>query len=115
VSVIFGRMLPGVEASPLVIAAGVAIVIIANSAISDFLVRRARRLGYHTTTRQFIGTLAVNLAIVAIGQLILEVLNGPTLQHALIFVLLLSVIVTFYDRYRPIHIARFGTGANPPD
>ena len=115
VSVIFGRMLPGVEASPLAIAAGVAIVIIANSAISDFLVRRARRLGFHTTTRQFIGTLAVNLGIVGVGQLILAVLNGPSLQHALIFVLLLSVIVTFYDRYRPIHIARFGTGANPPD
>jgi len=115
VSVIFGRMLPGVEASPLVIAVGVAIVIVVNSAISDFLVRRARRLGFHTTTRQFLGTLAVNLAIVAIGQVLLEVLRGQTLQHALIFVLLLSVIVTFYDRYRPIHIARFGSGANPPD
>jgi hypothetical protein len=115
VSVIFGRMLPGVEASPLVIAAGVAIVIVANSAISDVLVRRARRLGFHSTTRQFIGTLAVNLAIVAIGQLILEAIRGQTLQHALVFVLLLSVIVTFYDRYRPIHIARFGSGANPPD
>jgi hypothetical protein len=46
---------------------------------------------------------------------LLEVLRGQTLQHALVFVLLLSVIVTFYDRYRPIHIARFGSGANPPD
>ena len=115
VSVIFGRMLPGVEASPLVIAVGVAIVIVVNSAISDFLVRRSRRLGFHSTTRQFIGTVAVNVAIVAVGQLILNVLHGPTLQHALVFVLLLSVIVTFYDRYRPIHIARFGSGANPPD
>ena len=115
VSVIFGRMLPGVEASPLVIAVGVAIVIVVNSAISDFLVRRARRLGFHSTTRQFLGTLAVNLAIVAIGQVLLEVLRGQTLQHALVFVLLISIIVTFYDRYRPIHIARFGTAENPPD
>ena len=72
------------------------------------------RLGYHTATRQFLGTVAVNVAIVAVGQLILNVLNGPTLQHALVFVLLLSVIVTFYDRYRPIHVARFGTAENPP-
>jgi len=56
-----------------------------------------------------------DVAIVAVGQLILNVLHGPTLQHALVFVLLLSVIVTFYDRYRPIHIARFGSGASPPD
>ncbi len=115
VGVIFGRMLPGVEASPIAIAVGVAIVIVVNAAISDWLVRRARRLGYHTATRQFLGTLAVNVAIVAAGQLILNVLNGPTLQHALVFVLLLSVIVTFYDRYRPIHVARFGTAENPPD
>ena len=86
-----------------------------NAAISDWLVRRARRLGYHTATRQFLGTVAVNVAIVAVGQLILNVLHGPTLQHALVFVLLLSVIVTFYDRYRPIHVARFGTAENPPD
>jgi hypothetical protein len=107
VSIIFGRMLPGVEASPLVIAVGVAIVIVVNAAISDYLIRQATRLGYHTTTRQFIGTLAVNLAIVAIGQFLLEALRGQTLQHALIFVLLLSLIVTFYDRYRPIHVTRF--------
>jgi hypothetical protein len=115
VGVIFGRMLPGTDPSPVAVAIGVAIVIVVNSAISDFLVRRARRLGYHTATRQFVGTFAVNAAIVLIGQLILDVLHGPALQHALVFVLLLSVIVTFYDRYRPIHIARFGTGANPPD
>ncbi|HEX5013027.1 MAG TPA: hypothetical protein VFV72_02625 [Candidatus Limnocylindrales bacterium] len=107
VSIIFGRMLPGVEASPLVIAAGVAIVIVVNAAISDYLVRQATRLGYHTTTRQFIGTLAVNLGIVAMGQVLLEVLRGQTLQHALIFALLLSLIVTFYDRYRPMHVTRF--------
>jgi hypothetical protein len=107
VSIIFGRMLPGVDDSPLVIATGVAIVIIVNAAISDYLVRRATSLGYHTTTRQFIGTLAVNLAIVAVGQLVLDALHGPTLEHALIFVLLLSLIVTLYDRYRPIHVTRF--------
>jgi hypothetical protein len=107
VSIIFGRMLPGVDASPIGIAVGVAIVIIVNGAISDYLVRRATRLGYHTAIRQFLGTLAVNLAIVAVGQLVLEALSGPTLEHAYIFVLLLSLIVTLYDRYRPVHVTRF--------
>jgi hypothetical protein len=113
VSIIFGRMLPGVDASPLAIAAGVAVVIAINGAVSDWLIRRARQLGYHTATRQFIGTLAVNLAIVGIGQLVLDVLRGPTLEHALVFVLLLSLIVTLYDRYRPMNFARFGTPQRP--
>ena len=113
VSIIFGRMLPGVEASPLGIAVGVAVVIVVNGWISDYLIRRARTLGYHTATRQFLGTLVVNVVIVEVGQLILDVLRGPTLQHALVFVLLLSLIVTLYDRYRPIHVARFDGERGP--
>jgi hypothetical protein len=113
VSIIFGRMLPGVEASPLGIAVGVAIVIVVNGWISDWLIRRARTLGYHTATRQFLGTLVVNIVIVEIGQLILDVLQGPTLYHALVFVLLLSLIVTLYDRYRPIHVTRFDGERGP--
>jgi hypothetical protein len=114
VSIIFGRMLPGVDASPLAIAVGVAVVIVINAAISDWLIRRARQLGYHTTTRQFLGTLAVNLAIVAVGQLVLDVIRGPTLEHALVFVFLLSLIVTLYDRYRPMNFARFGPPPSKP-
>jgi hypothetical protein len=49
----------------------------------------------------------MNLGIVLVGQLLLDVLRGPTLEHALVFVLLLSLIATLYDRYRPIHVARF--------
>jgi hypothetical protein len=115
VGVIFGRMLPGVEASAIAIAAGVAVVIVVNAAISDWLVRRARRLGYHTATRQFLGTFAVNISIVLVGGLVLRLINDRTLEHALVFVTLISIIVTFYDRYRPIHVARFGTAENPPD
>jgi hypothetical protein len=113
VSIIFGSMLPDVQASPLGIAAGVAIVIVVNGWISDFLIRRARTLGYHTARRQFLGTLVVNIVIVEVGQLILDVLRGPTLQHALVFVLLLSLIVTLYDRYRPINVTRFDGERGP--
>src|SRR5262245_45687010 len=115
VGVIFGQMLPDTASNPLGIAVGVTIVIIVNTAISDWLIRHARRLGYYTATRQFLGTLAINPAIVLLGRPLVDVLQGATLQHALVDVLLLSLIVTLYDRYRPIHIARFGTGVHPPD
>jgi hypothetical protein len=32
------------------------------------------------------------------------------LEHAVVYVLLLSVIVTAYDRYRPLYKARFADG-----
>jgi len=35
------------------------------------------------------------------------------LEHALVFVSLLSLIVTAYDRYRPLYKARFADGPLP--
>ena len=37
-------------------------------------------------------------------------LSGVQIQHAIVFVLLISVIVTGYDRYRPLYKARFANG-----
>jgi hypothetical protein len=113
VSIIFARMLPGIDEAPMGIALGVGIVIIVNAAISEALVRRAGVLDYHTATRQFARTLLVNLAIVGLGVLFLQFVSGPVLEHALVFVLLLSLIVTLYDRYRPIFLARFPVPERP--
>jgi cytochrome b subunit of formate dehydrogenase len=54
-------------------------------------------------------TLAVNLAIVAVA-FVIGTLSGLQIQHAIVFVLLISVIVTGYDRYRPLYKARFSNG-----
>ena len=113
VSIVFGEMLPGVEGNPIQIVIGVAFVILVNALVADWLVRRAIVLGQHSVVRQFVATTAVNLGIVLAGQFVLDVLRGPTLEHALVFVLLLSLIVTLYDRYRPIHVARFEDEPTP--
>jgi hypothetical protein len=107
VSIVFGQMLPGIDTSPFQIAAGVAVVIVVNALVADWLVRRAIVLGRYSVVGQFVVTTAVNIGIVLVGQLVLDVLRGQTLEHALVFVLLLSLIGTLYDRYRPIHVARF--------
>jgi hypothetical protein len=52
--------------------------------------------------------LALNVAIVAVAGFLLRIANAEPIQHALVFVLLLTLIVTLYDRYRPVHLARFG-------
>jgi hypothetical protein len=107
VSVIFGRMLPGVEAQPLVVAAGVILVILASTVISEAMVRRGS--GWDTVMRQFGVMLVVNIAIVLVGRLVVAALTDRSIEHALVFVLLITLIVTLYDRYRPIHLARFAT------
>lgn len=105
VSVIFGQMLPGEEESPLGIAIGVAAVILVNTAVSEYFIRRGRRWG--SVINQFGLMLALNVAIVAIPGMLLRLLEAEPLQHALVFVLLLTLIVTLYDRYRPVHLTRF--------
>jgi hypothetical protein len=107
VSVIFGRMLPGVEASPLATAIGVALIILASTVVSEAMVRRGS--GWDTAVRQFAVMLAVNIGIVLVGRVLVESLTDRHIENALVFVLLITLIVTLYDRYRPIHLARFAT------
>ena len=105
ISIIFGRMLPGVDATPLAVIVGVALVIVANTIISEAMIRRGT--AWATMVRQFAAMLVVNIAIVLVGRFIFEAVSDRQLEHALVFVLLLTLIVTLYDRYRPIHLARF--------
>ena len=105
VSIIFSRMLPGSDPTAIDVLIGVAFVVVVNTAISSLLVRRGDRP--HGAGQQFVVTLGINVAIVLAGQFAMATLRGVQLEHALVFVLLLSVIVTAYDRYRPLYKARF--------
>jgi hypothetical protein len=105
VSVIFGRMLPGVEAAPMAVAMGVALIIVASTAVSEAMVRRGT--GWDTAIRQFAVMLAVNIGIVLVGRVVVAALTDRQVEHALVFVLLVTLITTLYDRFRPIHLARF--------
>ena len=105
------RMLPDVDVSAVDLLIGVAVVVVANTAISSALVRRGDRP--HGAVAQFVLTLAINVGIVLVGQLVVSGLRGTQLENALVFVLLLSLIVTCYDRYRPLYKARFANGPLP--
>ena len=105
VSIIFGRMLPGVDATPLETALGIVIIIFVNTAITEALVRQGA--SWQSAVTQFVVMLVINLGIVAVGQALISSLTDQRLEHALVFAGLLTLIVTLYDRYRPIHVARF--------
>ena len=107
VIVIFGRMLPGVDATPLETAVGVDRRSSSPTRPSPRRSSDRARPG-QSAVRQFAVMLAINLPIVAVGPVHPDVADRPPrLEHALVFAGLLTLIVTLYDRYRPIHVARF--------
>ncbi len=105
VSVIFSRMLPDIDAAPWTIAVGVGLVIVVDTMLSEWVTRAGR--AQSTTIRHFGALLVANIVILVVGQVLMGFLAGRILEHAFVFVLLLTLIVTLYDRYRPIHLARF--------
>lgn len=105
-TVIFSKMLPTSNASLTKIAVDVTLFVIANTVASHFLARRGTRIASGIV--HFLVVLAGNIALVLVGRLIF----GGTINwfNATFFVLILSLIVTLFDRFQPIHLARFPRG-----
>jgi len=105
VSVIFAKVL-GVEAEPLQLTIIVSIVVIANAGLSTLLERRG--FGPTAALRQFVFTGLLNLGIVGVLGLVYRVAGSPfDLTTAFVYLLLITLLVTLYDRYRPEYVARF--------
>ena len=108
VSIIFAQVLPGVQASNLEVAIGVAFVIIVNTLLSHWLAQRGADWG--SVLRQFIVMSVVNFGLVLVYAFLLPNFDGSiALVNTLFFALLLTLIVTLYDRYRQVHVMRFAT------
>ena len=106
VSTIFGKMLQ-VEAGVVELAVLIGIVVVANAALSTWLARYG--FGPGPALRQFIVMGLLNVGIVAV-MLLVNLLGDSTDPGRLtFFVLLITLLVTLYDRYRPEYLARFAT------
>ena len=104
---IFGQVLPDVDASNLDIAIGVAVVLIINTVVSEFLTRRG--VDWRSVFTQFVAMAAINAGIaVAFYYLLRSADDSIHLGSTLFFLLLITLVVTLYDRYRPFSLARFG-------
>ena len=105
VSIIFGEMLD-VHAKPLEMAAIVSIIVVGNAVLSTLLERQG--FGPGPALRQFIVTGLLNVAVVIVLYLIFELLGSPLNgENTVFFVVLITLLVTLYDRYRPEYVARF--------
>jgi len=111
VSMCFGQVLPGVQATNLQFALGVPVIVIVNTALSHWLARRG--FGWAFSLWQFFALAAVNL----IGLLVYAFLrtrfdDAVSVVNILFFVLLLTLLITLFDRYRQVYLMRFsGSGS----
>lgn len=104
VSAIFSQILPGVSASRLQIAIGVAVWVVLNTVLSEWLARRG--VDFSSALRQFGIMVGVNLGIVAVVSTLLLDDRDLDTGATFFFALLLALMITFYDRYRPLYLAR---------
>ncbi|MGY4768786.1 hypothetical protein ACXC9Q_17885 [Kribbella sp. CWNU-51] len=102
ISVIYGRVLPGVEASSLQIFLAVAFYAIVNAGLGLWAAKRGH--SWESAGVSFAVVFATNVVLVAVADLLLTRGDGRLqLTDTLFFVFLFSILTTLYDRYRPIH------------
>ncbi len=105
VSIIFASMLPNIDATPLQMSFGVGFVVLGNALVSHWLASRG--VSWKSFGTQFAALTGINVLIAIAGTFILPMFDGEArLRDILFFVLLLTVLVSFYDRYRAIHDLR---------
>ncbi len=97
VSVIFAQIVPDIRSGNLGVAVGVVVLVVLNAIVSEWIYRRG-----HSWTNSFtavVAMLVINLAIVFADSLLSPRRDAPTLV-TLFFVLLLSMLIALFDRYR---------------
>jgi len=109
VSISFAHVLVGVQATDIELAAGVAFVVIMNTALSHWLARRGHGVAF--TLQQFVVLVSAN-SFVMLVYVVFRRIAGDyvAVGNALFFVILFSLLVTLFDHYRQVYLMRFNEG-----
>ncbi|MFL6167678.1 MAG: hypothetical protein ACJ710_15465, partial [Ornithinibacter sp.] len=111
-STIYARILPGLEVSDLRMFVGIALFVVVNAAISIAVARRAgSREGLAAA---FGARVVVNVGLVLLARLLLGS-SALDLSATVFFVLLISLLVTYHDRFAPVAAVRAEHDASDPD
>jgi hypothetical protein len=97
VAVIFAQIIPQVRSGNLGIAIGVAVLVVLNTLVSEWLYRRGR--SWRNSFTAFLAMLAINVGIVFADSLLSPRRDAPN-RSTLFVVLMLSLLIALYDRYR---------------
>jgi hypothetical protein len=99
ISIIFAEFLPGVDATAIQMTVALSIVVVLNAVISSWQARQG--LEWRAATAEFGTIVVVNGAIVlTIAELARWTDASLSLASALFYGLLLSLLITLYDRYQ---------------
>jgi len=102
-SVIYARILPGLEVSGLRLFVGITVFVVANVTIT---LLSARRVGSREGLAAALGVrVVVNVGLVLVAQLVLGG-TALSLTDTLFFVLLLTLLTTLQDRFAPVGAVR---------
>ena len=85
------------------------LVVTINTALSHWLARRG--FGWAFALGQFMVMAVVNLGLILAYAFLRSRLDAPvsiSIGNALFFALLLTLLVTLFDRYRQVYLMRFG-------
>ena len=106
VSMCFGQVIPGMQATNFQLIIGVALIVIVNTALSHWLARRG--FGWAFSLWQFIALAVVNLIALLVYAFLRTRFDDPvSITNMLFFALLLTLLITLYDRYRQVYLMRF--------
>ncbi len=108
VSVIFALIVPDVDGTFLRVLFAVSVIVIVNAAVTQWL--SSRGWTWDSVIREFLVMLVLNVGI-ALGYIwLLRRSDDPVDEGgALFFILLLTLIITLFDRYRHVRAARLET------
>lgn len=101
-TIIFAQILPGVRSDNLQITIGVSVFVVINTILSHWLSRRGKQ--WKSIIQEFVVMSAVNMGLVLLSNYLLPRYGGSiVLENTLFFILLLTLIITLYDRYWQLH------------
>jgi hypothetical protein len=103
ISVIFAEVLPDLDATVTGVFAGLAVLVLANAAVTLALARGGR--GTNRALVAFGLRVVLNLAVVLVARALLGA-RGIDLGAAVFFVAMLSLLTLLDDWYRPVQAAR---------
>lgn len=106
ISIIFTQMLPHVETTGLRVVFLVLTLVLSNTIINNWLVGGG--LKWESVGKEFIVMGLVNYGLLLTYVGMLGYIDGiPNILTVLFFTLLVTLLVTLYNRYRKVHNARF--------
>jgi MFS family permease len=97
VAVIFAQIVPDVRSSNLGIAIGVTVLVVLNTLVTEWIYKRGH--SWRNSVTAFVATLVINVGLVFADSLLSPRRDAPN-RSTLFVVLVLSLLIALYDRYR---------------